>query len=44
MHYVYPPEPWRRRAVLVLRSPARRDIGGCGLRYFEVNYASDCIS
>jgi hypothetical protein len=23
-----PPEPWRRRALLVLRSPARRDAGG----------------
>ena len=29
-------EPWRRWALPVLRSPARRDVGGCALRYFEV--------
>jgi len=28
---VYPPEPWRRRALPVLRSPARWDAGGCGM-------------
>ncbi len=29
MRYVYPPEPWRRRALPVLRSPAGRDVGEC---------------
>ena len=24
-------EPWRRWALLVLRSPAGRDVGGCGM-------------
>ncbi len=43
MRYVYPPKPldlrslgvggWRRRALLVLYSPARRDVGGCATLY-----------
>ena len=27
MLHVYPPKPWRRQALPVLRSPARRDEG-----------------
>jgi hypothetical protein len=32
LSYVDPPKPWRRQALPVLRSPSRRDVGGCSLR------------
>jgi hypothetical protein len=32
---VHRSEPSRRRTLLVLRSPARRDVGGCSLFFFS---------
>ncbi len=31
MLHVYPPKPWRRQALPVLRSPAGPDVGGCDI-------------